>query len=56
MCDNFLHGKNPIKEQKVVSTLIFKDFFDRHPEIVEQYCKKYNSQVSDDESNKYETV
>lgn len=51
ICDDMISGKYTRKDMNKISTLIFKDFFDKNPQIVENYCKKYRTNISDDDSD-----
>ena len=51
ICDDMISGKYTRKDMNQISTLIFKDFFAKRPEIVETYCKKYRTHISDDDSD-----
>jgi hypothetical protein len=46
-----ISGKYTRKDMNKISTLIFKDFFEKNPTIVENYCKKYRTNISDDDSD-----
>ena len=51
ICDDMISGKYTRKDMNKISTLIFKDFFEKNPQIVENYCKKYRTNISDDDSD-----
>ncbi|KRX00136.1 hypothetical protein PPERSA_10635 [Pseudocohnilembus persalinus] len=51
ICNDLLTGKLQRKEKKYLSTLVLKGFFQKYPHIVEKYCKKYRTNISDASSD-----
>jgi hypothetical protein len=46
-----IQGKYVRRDKRSISTLLLKDFFTRHPDVVSLYCSKYRTNISDDDSD-----
>lgn len=40
-------GQDVHKNKSDLSSLVLKQFFEKNPDIVEKYCKKYRTDISD---------